>query len=229
MHAAAHTAASCSVRDRDELLPALEAFGIPVSWHESSMTTSYSFRYEGDCRIMRQDAVGEPWSVAQSVEAVGDARWVHVGALTRSDFGADALEALAHGRTLLVDGQGLARTPALGPLVTDGDVGDLLPYVTILKLDEDEAAALAGSSDPDRIRVLSVPEVILTLGSRGSFVVTPSQVAHVPAHDIGGAVDPTGAGDTFSAAYLNARAGGAQPVEAARAATSVVAEFLTAH
>jgi sugar/nucleoside kinase (ribokinase family) len=40
-------------------------------------------------------------------------------------------------------------------------------------------------------------------------------------------VDPTGAGDTFSAAYLTARAEGLEPVEAADRATVTVARFLS--
>ena len=56
----AHVEASCSAEDRPTLLPPLEAFGLPVEWHESTTTTAYSFHYEGDRRIMWQDAVGDP-------------------------------------------------------------------------------------------------------------------------------------------------------------------------
>ena len=223
----AHVAAACSAEDRGALLPALEAFGLPVTWFESSATTAYSFHYEGDRRIMRQDAVGDAWSPAQSLEAVGDARWVDVGALVRTEFPPETLAALAaDGRRLLVDAQGLVRRPDLGALKTDAEIGDVLTHVAILKLNDEEAATLVGNAEPERLRALGVPEVLLTLGSEGSYVVTPSLIELVPPHRVEGPVDPTGAGDTFSVSYLLRRTEGAEPVEAARAATETVADFL---
>ena len=205
----AHAAASCAAADRAHLLPPLEAFGLPVTWYESETTTAYDFHYEGDRRIMRQESVGEPWTAERAVEAVGDAGWIHVGALVRTDFPEGTLAALAgRGRRLLVDGQGLVRMPALGPLQTDGEIGGVLKHVTILKLNDEEAETLVGSAEPERLRALGVPEVILTLGSKGSFVVTESAVEHAPAKEIGGPVDPTGAGDTALAGLLCARISG---------------------
>jgi len=223
----ARITASCAASDRALLVPPLEAFGLPVTWHESTTTTAYRFHYEGERRIMWLDAVGDPWTPAQAVEAARDVEWVNVCALTRTDFSPETLAALAgDGRRLLVDAQGLVRTPTIGPLHTDGDIGDMLRHVEILKLDEEEAEALVGSSDPERIRMLGVPEILLTLGSQGSFVITPDVVEHVPAVEVEGSVDPTGAGDTFSMAYLVERAAGTEPVESARAATAAVADFL---
>jgi sugar/nucleoside kinase (ribokinase family) len=96
----------------------------------------------------------------------------------------------------------------------------------VLKLNDAEAIALVGSTDPDDLRRLCVPEVVLTLGSQGSVVVTAADAEHVPAMEIEGAVDPTGAGDTFWVSYLVARSQGALPVEAARNATEVTGRFL---
>ena len=221
-------AASCAAADRGALLPPLEAFGLPVTWYESGATAAYSFHYEGDRRIMWQDAVGDPWTAQQAVEAVADARWVHVCALTRTDFGPETLAALAGGgRMLLVDAQGPTRTAAVGRLRRDSDIGEILDHVEVLKLNDEEAEALVGSADPQGLRALGVPEVILTLGSQGAWVVTADAIEHVEADVVAGPVDPTGAGDTFSAAYLVARAGGADPIEAAHGATRAVAAFLT--
>ena len=227
--AEAHARASCSAEDRPALLPPLEAFGLPVTWHESSATTAYSFHYEGDRRVMWQDAIGDPWTTEQALDAAADALWVDVCALTRTDFPPETLAALASdGRQLLVDLQGLVRTATVGPLHTDDDIGDVLHHVEILKLNDEEAVTLVGSAEPERLHALDVPEVILTLGSRGAWVVTRDLVEHVPAEPVDGDVDPTGAGDTYSVAYLVQRAAGAEPVEAARVAAATVAAFLAA-
>ena len=224
----ANVHASCSARDRAALLPPLEAFGLPVTWHESSTTTEYRFHYEGDRRIMWQEAVGDPWSVERSVEAAGDATWVNVCALTRTDFPPETLAALAAagGRRLLVDAQGLVRTASLGPLQRDEHIGDVLGHIEVLKLNDDEAKVLVGSAEPERLRALGVPEVVLTLGSRGAWVVTPELMEHVPPVPVEGEVDPTGAGDTYSVTYVVQRAAGAEPVEAARAAAATVSALL---
>jgi sugar/nucleoside kinase (ribokinase family) len=224
----ARVAAACRADDRDALVPPLEAFGLPVTWLESAETTAYSFHYEGDRRIMSQDAVGDAWSPERSVEAAADAPWVNVCALVRTEFPPVTLAALADGRRLLVDAQGLVRRADLGDLKTDGEIGDVLRHVTVLKLNDEEAETLVGDAKPERLRALGVPEVLLTLGSQGAYVVTPELIEHVPAQTIEGPVDPTGAGDTFSAGYLVARIAGADPVEAARAATETVAAFLAA-
>jgi len=218
--------AACSAEDRPLLLPPLEALGLPVTWHESSATTAYSFHYEGDRRIMWQDAVGDPWTAEQAVEAVADAAWVDVCALTRTDFPAETLAALSQERRLLVDLQGLVRTPTVGPLHTDEHIGDVLHHIDMLKLNDEEAETLVGSAEPERLLALGIPEVILTLGSRGAWIVTPELVEHVPAVEVEGAVDPTGAGDSYSVTYLVRRAAGAEPVEAARAAAETVSAFL---
>jgi sugar/nucleoside kinase (ribokinase family) len=223
----AHVQASCSAEDRPVLLPPLEAFGLPVTWQESSTTTVYSFHYEGDRRIMRQDAVGDPWTPAQALEAAADAIWIDVCSLTRTDFPPETLAALdPGGRQLLVDLQGLVRTPTTGPLQTDANVGDVLKFVEILKLNDEEAATLVGGAEPELLHSLGVPEVILTLGSQGAWVVTPGLVEYVPAAPVDGSVDPTGAGDTYSVTYLVQRAAGAEPVEAARVAAETVSAFL---
>ena len=219
--------AACSADDRPALLPPLEAFGLPVTWIESETTTAYSFHYEGDRRIMWQDSVGDFWEPEQAVAAVGGAEWVNVCALTRTDFPSETLAALtADGRRLLVDLQGLVRTATIGPLHTDGQVGDALRHVEVLKLNDEEAETLVGSAEPHALRALGVPEVLLTLGSQGAWVITPESAEHIAAVPVGGAVDPTGAGDTYSVTYLVQRVAGAEPVEAARVAAATVSAFL---
>jgi sugar/nucleoside kinase (ribokinase family) len=218
--------AACAPADAPLLGAGLEAFGLPTTMVESSVTTAYSFHYEGERRVMRQEAVADPWTPERAVAAAADAEWVYVGALTRSDFPVETLAALAAGRQLLVDAHGLVRLPTLGPLAVDGDVGDALRDVTILKLNDEEAEILVGGTDEAALRGLGVPEVTLTLGSRGSLVVAGDVVERIAASPVDGDVDPTGAGDVFSAAYLDERSRGTGPAEAARAASRFVARLI---
>ena len=75
-------------------------------------------------------------------------------------------------------------------------------------------------------RALGVPEVVITLASRGAMVVGRTTVAEVAAHAVDGAVDPTGAGDSFALLYLDARSRGAEPADAADSAARIVAELI---
>ncbi|MDH5280636.1 MAG: carbohydrate kinase family protein, partial [Thermoleophilia bacterium] len=137
--------------------------------------------------------------------------------------------ALATGRRLLVDAQGLVRLASVGPLERDADVDPAaLRSLAVLKLNEDEARILAGGVEPDLLRALGIPEIVLTLGSAGALLVTTSGSERIEQVPVEGVVDPTGAGDAFSAAYVSARAQGATPVEAARAANALAAELVSA-
>ena len=67
---------------------------------------------------------------------------------------------------------------------------------------------------------------MVTYGSRGASVLADGRLTRVPAHGV--RADPTGAGDSFAAAYLASRAGGYRPVAAARRATALVGSLLAA-
>ncbi len=218
--------AKCADSDRDSLLTPLVRLGLPVLWRGGSSTATFSFRYEGDRRVMSVEALGDPWGAAD-LYGLERANWVHVGALARSDFPAETLAELARDRHVSFDGQGLVRPARTGPLELDADYDpEVLTNVSILKLAEEEARVLVGEPDAAALRALGVPEVVVTLGSRGSLVLADGKLERVPAQSAGGEVDPTGAGDAFSAAYLLSRSTGHAPVPAARRATALVAGLL---
>jgi sugar/nucleoside kinase (ribokinase family) len=219
-------AAKCADADRGELLPPLIALGVPVLWRGGSSSAAFSFRYEGDRRVMTVDGLGDPWKPAE-VRDLGRAHWVHVGAVSRSDFPAETLAALGRDRRLSLDGQGLVRPERTGPLELDADYDpEVLRYVSVLKLAEEEARVLVGEPTEKALRSLGVPEVIVTLGSRGALVLAEGRLESVGAVEVTGEIDPTGAGDAFAVAYLVWRQGGHAPVAAARRAAAVVAGLL---
>jgi sugar/nucleoside kinase (ribokinase family) len=220
---------SSAAADKPLLLPPLVRLGIPVTWRESSATACFAMEYDGDRRRMIMDEIGDPWrpeDIAAS-RVLDDVGWAHVAPLARSDFPPETLAALARGRRLSLDGQGLVRPARKGPLELDADYDPaVLEHVSILKLAEEEAVALVGETGEQALRTLGVPEVIVTLGSRGSIVLADGLAEHVPARGIP-TPDPTGAGDAFSAAYLVGRSNRLDPTAAARWASAAVAGLLS--
>ncbi len=221
--------AKCGESDRARFQRRLATLGLPASLAVGGETTSFSFSYDASgVRTMTVESIGEPWRTDEPQGMLlRRVEWLHVAPLLRSDFDAAALERIGLGRRLMLDAQGLVRVPELGPLRLDADYDpDLLRHVAVLKLAEEEARVLVGSSEPEALAELGVPEIVLTLGLEGSVVIVRGHAENVPARQVGGNVDPTGAGDAFGAAYLAARADGHAPASAARRATALVAALL---
>jgi sugar/nucleoside kinase (ribokinase family) len=210
--------------DRSHLQPALEGVGLPVEWLSGTSTATYEFSYEGDVRRMHVHELGSPWT-PDEVDGL-DAGWVHVGALYRGEFPPETLAALAEsGARISFDAQGLVRPARTGPLVLEPDPDtSFLRHVSVLKLSDEEARALVGSLEERALSELGGPEVVVTLGSRGSLVVAGQRLVHVPAEPVD--ADPTGAGDAFAAAYVVERNRGLAPERAAENATSLVHRLL---
>ncbi|HEY1367439.1 MAG TPA: PfkB family carbohydrate kinase [Gaiellaceae bacterium] len=224
----AAVAAKCGVEDRRAYLSQLSALGLPVTLAVGERTTAFTFRYEAGRRVMGVEAIGEPWGAREALcPAVRTAGWVHVAPLLRSDFPVETLAALAAGRRLLLDGQGLVRVPREGPLELDRDFDPrVLQHISILKLAEEEALVVLDRLDVREIAALAVPEVLVTLGEAGSLVYSGGRLERVAARAI--PVEATGAGDGFCVAYLLARSEGHAPASAARRATALVAAVLDA-
>ena len=80
-----------------------------------------------------------------------------------------------------------------------------LPSTDLFHCNADEAAALSGERDPAAaaraIRRLGVGSVFVTLGGEGSVAAVGGALLRVPAFSVR-VVDPTGAGDAFSAGLI---------------------------
>jgi ribokinase len=94
-----------------------------------------------------------------------------------------------------------------------------LAQARTLFVSQGEALGLTGAGDADeaarRLGEL-VPSVIVTLGSEGAIGVIEGERVSAPAHDVGAAVDATGAGDLLVAAYIWGDQLGAAPEERLR-------------
>jgi sugar/nucleoside kinase (ribokinase family) len=223
----------CAEGDRPLLLRPLAALGVPVRWHAATVSAAFRLRYSNGDRSVELVHPGEPWTPEAARGWAGEAlegvTWLQVAPLVRPDFSAETLAELARGgRRLLRDGQGLVRPARPGLVELDPEYDPaVLEHASILKLAEDEAAALLGGIDAERIAALGVPEVVVTLGERGALVWSGSALEEVPARPAVGRVDPTGAGDAFAAGYLVSRAAGDPPPVAARRASALVGVLLS--
>ncbi|MFF2010462.1 carbohydrate kinase family protein [Streptomyces sp. NPDC058195] len=95
----------------------------------------------------------------------------------------------------------------------------------------DEARLLTGLPEPaDAAAKLSrqAGRVVVTLGEGGALLAAGATVVrHVPAVQVSGAVDSTGAGDAFTGGFLAARLAGADDVTATAAGCRAGAEAVT--
>lgn len=214
--------ARCAESDRRMLVGQLAALGVPFDWLPAPSTATFELRYQGEERDLTITDTGAPWTIADA-HAVGRADWVQVGALTRADFPADVLAALARDRRVALDGQALVRPARTGPVVFDADFDPaVLKHVTALKLNEQEVEVLGGE---ERAVELGVPELLLTHGSTGGVVIARGVRERVPVRPIL-TPNPTGAGDAFLAGYVWARAAGHRPASAARHGATTAARVL---
>jgi sugar/nucleoside kinase (ribokinase family) len=220
----------CAEEDRSLLGP-LYAVGLPVVWRAEPATPVFHLTNDGDSREVRIEALGSPWTPEDAQTwlgaAVADAGWIHAGPLWRGDFPSDTLRELARGRRLSFDGQGLVRPGELGPVRHDAELDrSVLEHVDVLHLSDSELDALGLDLDERSLRTLGVPEIVVTLGSRGSVVYADDLAELVPARALRD-VDPTGAGDAFTVAYVASRLAGREPIPAAHRATEVVQGLLS--
>jgi sugar/nucleoside kinase (ribokinase family) len=208
----------------------LQKLGVPLVYREADRTVSFRIDYAGETRRLALEESGEPFTRDDVrgwlARALVGADWVHAGALTRTDFPIETLAALRRGRRLSFDGQGLVRPARKGEIALDAEYDPaVLRHVDVLKLGEEEANALGLGLDERSLRSLGVPEVVVTLGSRGAVVYADGLAEYVPTRPLDG-VDPTGAGDEFIAAYLSYRRHGHGPPSAARCANDAVRVLL---
>jgi sugar/nucleoside kinase (ribokinase family) len=137
---------------------------------------------------------------------------------------AAALELLARARAL---GVPVSVDPSSVAFLRDVGAEQFLAWTAGVRFcfpNRDEAAELAGTGDPRRaaeVLAAHYGTVVVTLDGDGCVVAERgSEPVHVPADRLV-PVDPTGAGDSFCAGFLDAWCRGLDPVAAAAAGAAV--------
>jgi sugar/nucleoside kinase (ribokinase family) len=138
------------------------------------------------------------------------ADWLHVSGSTLALSPAMAAVAEHAAERVHAAGGRIGFDPNLRSGVPTAAARAIAAHALVLFPSEGEAAGL------------DAPVVCTTLGPRGVRIRAGGREEIVPAPHVGER-DPTGAGDTFAAAFTVATLAGADPIEAARAATPVAA------
>jgi len=196
----------------EELKTQLETLGLKPIVVEGAETTRFILDYRGGERRLSVEAICdaiEPWEIG----GLGDAVMLSpiIGEVHRET----ALK-LRRAETLALDPQGYLR--ALNP---DGSVElrpwldlELLSSIDIYKSTMRELRLITGVEEPlralRRLNELGVGEAIATLGDEGAILSLGDEAYWIPAYRVE-AVDPTGAGDVYLAAYLSERLRGGEP------------------
>jgi ribokinase len=117
---------------------------------------------------------------------------------------------------------------------------EVLQQVDYLTPNQTEAAVLLGCADEESIdipqaarfardlRKLGAACVVLKLGELGCYVESGTESCHVPGFPVS-ALDTTGAGDVFNAAFAVALSEGKNPLAAAQFANAAAALSVTRH
>jgi sugar/nucleoside kinase (ribokinase family) len=183
----------------------------------------------GERTFLHMPGANATLSAADVGEAAFAGRALHVG-------GALVLDALDGEPTaaLLAEARSRGIQTSLDPVHDPRGRWQLLlpalPNCDLVTPSLGEAAALTGEDDPARaarrLHELGAGIAAVTLGPDGCHVVGDGVDAHVPAPQVD-AVDGTGAGDAFAAAFLAALLAGEPPLECAHRANAAGAEVVT--
>ncbi|MBD5303921.1 MAG: ribokinase [Bacteroides sp.] len=194
--------------------------GIDVKVIPSRKSVFFENKYGTDMnhRTQRVLAKADPFTAENLADVEADI--YHLGTLLADDFDLDTIKALAAKGKVSVDVQGYLRK-VVGEDVVHVDYDkkrEAMPYISILKANENEMEVLTGTSDPYEAACIladwGCKEVLLTLGDKGSLIYADSEFYKIPALPPKDLVDATGCGDTYMAGYLYKRAHGASYQEA---------------
>jgi len=216
-------------KEDEALLNDLKRINIPIFSRESPGTTTFTNIYPGgsDDRQQLVSDIAVPFTV-EDVKGI-QSKIFHLGPLTRGDIPLEILQALSKKSKISLDVQGFTRSieEASGRVtITDWkEKEEFLPFVNVLKTDEDEGRVVSGQADSERMAVklssYGPDEVIITYGSKGSLIYWKSKFYRIPCFAPRILVDSTGCGDTYMAGYLYLRTQSDDPRKAGEFAARV--------
>lgn len=214
-------------QESQEEVDHLRQMNIDVLSYSSPHSVFFENHYglNSNQRTQRVLAKAAPFTIEEMEPLVAEV--FHLGSLLADDFSPEIVKFLAQKGCISIDVQGYLRE-VRGEKVYAVDWKDMdavLPYVDIVKLNEHEMYAIMHTNDPkivaEKLASYGVREVIITLGSYGSFIYADKTCYEIPAYTPRKIVDATGCGDTYSTGYLYMRSQGATFQEAGRFASAM--------
>lgn len=142
------------------------------------------------------------------------------------------LEVVKHALELAV---GLGKNVILNPAPARDLPAEMLRHVYVLIPNETELEILSGMPTSTKQEIvdaarhlnsLGTQRVIVTMGDRGSYLISETLHTHIPAYPVR-AVDTTAAGDAYVAAFAVGKTQGMSDVEAAKFASKAAAITVT--
>lgn len=142
------------------------------------------------------------------------------------------LEVVAYALELAV---GLGKNVILNPAPARDLPAEMLRHVYVLIPNETELEILSGMPTSTKQEIvdaarhlnsLGTQRVIVTMGDRGSYLISETLHTHIPAYPVR-AVDTTAAGDAYVAAFAVGKTQGMSDVEAAKFASKAAAITVT--
>jgi sugar/nucleoside kinase (ribokinase family) len=192
---------------------------------QSSVYFENTYSSDQDHRTQRVLQKASPFTVAD-LDGI-EAAIYHLGPLLADDIPVELIAHAADKGKVSLDAQGYLRE------VRDQKVHaidwpekiEALKHISILKVNEHESKALTGITDIRagalQLAEWGVAEVVVTLGSKGSVILSEGKFYEIPAYKPPVINDATGCGDTYMAGYLYKRAKGADIEEAGNFAAAM--------
>ena len=198
----------------------IRAKGIEVTALPSRHTVYFENKYgeNQNNRTQRVLAKADPFTI-EGIKGI-DANIYFLGSLLADDFSLDFLKYISTKGTVAVEAQGYLREVREEKVyaIDWAEKAEALKYIDILKVNEQEMEVLTKSKDPkEAAEILAgwgVKEVLITLGSLGSFIYAENTLYPIPAYPPKELVDATGCGDTYTTGYLYMRNKGASYTDA---------------
>lgn len=169
--------------------------------------------------FLLHDSAASRLSVADLGELPEQATWLHISGATLALNHTMALVAERAVERVVAAGARVSLDPNLRP---EALTPEIKARIRRLAVSADVLLPSEGELEALGLPAQAAPIVCTTLGARGVDVAVDGRhelVPAVPAHER----DPTGAGDTFAAAFVVATLGGAEPIQAARVGVELAA------
>ncbi|MBQ6504772.1 MAG: carbohydrate kinase family protein [Flexilinea sp.] len=189
---------------------ALQHYGVEtglIRVSEQTPVTTMFVNEDGSRKSITNEAHKYNFHPEKYAAQFTNAKAVILGSLFRAPFDDSEiiLEVLTHarnaGQLVFAD----TKLPNFRKL-TLKDLRDSLPLVDYITPNEDEAKYFSGETEPEKMADVflqyGVKNVIIKLGSKGCYLKNNREEYRLPAYNIN-AVDATGAGDNFAAAFAS--------------------------